>query len=635
MSSQTLYRSGAFMGLFADSHLGDTELEGGVTALAMKGVSQALDRISGSGGDAPALQAVLLPPSPTPASLEQLRVFSKALALGASLDGGDLEANVAGLLASLSSLHVGEYALPNGGWSKADGGHAIMHCVIRERDAVTSSGSGAGSAMQHLALRRFTFVTINTGLGINYHDNRSGDGARAKRQCVQDLALGGVPGWRLLDPAFLYLLVSTRCHPQDSNGPDVVYRVLLPWLAGDAPASALATAAVLQRVGPWATPQRAGFCFARCVFAALRYVAARVWRWEEGAVKRLMLAHRLAWLVPSAREAARAADDPGQQASPLSVSDLLGVLLAARQCARALGKALAKGQLPSASFDAGQELVNQSLGLLRAASRRAGLPVPGLDLISGAPLASSLAEPLVLAVDAATLANTSCFLPSASAHWPRLELAACLGGAESRPLQRSLDDALAGPQIEAPVQFELTLALQARAHGRAEPWTALQVVQALDASLHNCMLLRNCDGETAGSAMQYLVVGTVEALVLETLPLPDVERGWADWSNPPPRGLTPALQAQALASVLALMKQYCAARASLPPRQGGTFLASLTLAALSALLDALARLPCTAADGSRLPLSMALCGEAGKKAPLGFELPPGLASPPGLSLIHI
>jgi hypothetical protein len=357
-----LAQSGGFLGLFADPHLAATELEGGDPIPVMRQTADALDRFAAPGSE---LHDVLAPPGGGAEAL--LRRFSASLRAGADIEGLPLDGAVQAALQRVSGLAVGDYAALYAVWSNPDGGHAIMVVVIRDAD----EGAGGRTALEQLAARRFTWVTLNSGLGLGYHDERRGDGARAKWQHKQGLPLSGVPGWRVLDAAFFYAFFALRRSALDSTGPAAYYEVLLPWLAGGAPAAAIDAGERAARAGPWATPQRSGFCFARCVFAALRYAAARLWRWDAAAVKRLMLAHRLAWLEPAARELAAPPSDP-------CVSDVSAALLAARQSARALGKAVARGDVAPAGAARAEGIVQRALAALREASRGAALNVPGL-----------------------------------------------------------------------------------------------------------------------------------------------------------------------------------------------------------------------------------------------------------------
>ena len=76
-----------------------------------------------------------------------------------------------------------------------------MHVVRREDD---SRGDHASDSLD----RKFTFVTCNTGQGLNYHasSGTAADG-RPKGTARASLALAGVPGWRILDPSFLFMLL--------------------------------------------------------------------------------------------------------------------------------------------------------------------------------------------------------------------------------------------------------------------------------------------------------------------------------------------------------------------------------------------------------------------------------------------
>ena len=62
--------------------------------------------------------------------------------------------------------------------------------------------------------------------------------------------------------------------PDKDNTPSVFYGVVLPELCGGSPLTAAAKASE-DKQGAWATPQRAGFCYFKCVSAVLDYSLKR------------------------------------------------------------------------------------------------------------------------------------------------------------------------------------------------------------------------------------------------------------------------------------------------------------------------------------------------------------------------
>ena len=671
MAVPLLVRTGGFAGLFGDAHLGSTELEGGDVAPVLLGVARRLGDMAtawrsrgslldlcfgdGVGGLIAGEGARAAAAAQLAALGEELTVAANVLE-GAQAGGNRLENAVRNALARLSRLEVGAFAVLPGGWSHANGGHAVCFVVIRDVDAE----AGAEAELAELQRRRFTFVVVNTGDGLQYHTSRAvresdaagaGAGADAERQPKQQyrqgLALGGIPGFRLLDPSVLFLLLHLQAVPAAGNQPPVLYEVILPYLSGDAPHAAAALAAAAGRLGGFASPQRAGFCFARCVFAAVRYIADRVWGWSRPAVKRLMLAHRLAWFVPAARElgaatsaalrgAASAApsDDAGDGsvAAP-AFSDFAFALLAARQTARAAVKAAARGHLSHEALRSVEASLAAELRGLETASELLGLCVPGLDrgqaaadpaeqLLRAAAQRMRILPPSLRWSAAASAADV--LVTAERKRWPRFDLLARLAS----PDDAASEAAFAGAPLPVAAPRPVgDMWPRGRAMAReAASWTAATARDAIREHLAACRVLAaGALGLDAAydAPHQLFVLATVESLLHELLPIPVAahgRHGAVGWNaQAAPRDWGPAAKAAHLRDLVDLLKVYLAATASTSPRLGGTLISALTVAAVWAHVDAVARIAASL-NPAEDPLAVAM-GPAGEGAHFGFALP--------------
>lgn len=128
-----------------------------------------------------------------------------------------------GLVVGLAAC--GDYCLLPGGWRTPDGGHAVMYAVVREADSAPAAAAGCSTTdcPPALASRRFTFVVLNSGLGLSYHPStQAGADGQPKLRYRTGLALGGIAGWRLADPSFLFMLLRLHAQSSATNAPAVV-----------------------------------------------------------------------------------------------------------------------------------------------------------------------------------------------------------------------------------------------------------------------------------------------------------------------------------------------------------------------------------------------------------------------------
>lgn len=430
--------------------------------------------------------------------------------------------------------------------------------------------------------------------GLEYHAaTEAGADGDPKQRFRAGLALGGVPGWRLLDPSFLFMLLRLLASESHGSGPPVVYEALLMHLAGDDPLAAAADAAAAGREGPWETPQRAGFCFVRCILSALRYVAHCALRWPPGACKRALLAQRLAVL--------RTASDELRSGVVATRSDLAFLRLAAQQCGRAIGKAALRGHVGDAEFGVGESLIHALLSQLHDRDAGPCAPRPPLHGVR------SVSDILVCGTDAGVL-------------WSGLDLVSSLGSVSS---PRWLGPSLPMPMTDySAISLSLPNSVpQRRADGR---WSFQAVLDCV-ATLHQTLYLLCEAGApqslTYGDARAFIGAALVEHVFLELIPPPVC--GGPGW-NSPAAPVTSAQQLTLLSHLLRVMLAYLAVVHSCEPREGGGALHIVVQCAIMAATEATARVtPLGAAEGSppsmataTLPLARALVGQ-GCSMPLG------------------
>ena len=323
------------------------------------------------------------------------------------------------------------------------------------------------------------------------------------------------------------------------------------YLAGDAPAAAIAAGGAAGRAGPYATPQRAGFCFARAVFGAVRYIATAVWRWEAASVKALMLLHRVVWLEPAVRELETAGTEP-------AVSDVSFALLAARQTARAACKAVLRGHLTDAGFSVVDALARAAVAALERVNEAWGLMVPGLadDGRLGGDDAPRRRRIPTLALDVARDA----LLGGDVAAWPRWEHVARLArsGAAVVPSDSASDELMGAPAASEAPRHRAVVAFEHPAPAAGARWGLMDVVAAVKASTGTAGGLERLSEEgLVDTPHLHLLVAEVESLLLERLPPPQAGPGANrhHWNcAPAPAAFTRAVQCDALSDAAELLK---------------------------------------------------------------------------------
>lgn len=170
----------------------------------------------------------------------------------------------------LQRLQPGEAFVFPGGYMGASSGHAIMHVVVRGGACGTTVNSDPTDLTQcgTVSADEFDFITINTGNGLQFHPPQV---TASKTRYVTALTVPRVPARRMLSAPFWLLYLRCLNYSADAHGAELLYQVLLPYLAG----GALARAATLQPArlnGVYRTQQRAGSCYFRCVTECARHL---------------------------------------------------------------------------------------------------------------------------------------------------------------------------------------------------------------------------------------------------------------------------------------------------------------------------------------------------------------------------
>ena len=136
---------------------------------------------------------------------------------------------------SIRELPLGKLLLVPGGWNGLLSRGGVVHAVER-----------TGGDL-------YSFYTINTGPGLAYHPSTAADsdGTPPKVKYQTVLAMPDVPACKVCDPSFWALLFSLwlKQPPSELQRAEVVYDVLLPWLAESAPPATAAAATTTAQAG--------------------------------------------------------------------------------------------------------------------------------------------------------------------------------------------------------------------------------------------------------------------------------------------------------------------------------------------------------------------------------------------------
>jgi hypothetical protein len=180
----------------------------------------------------------------------------------------------------VENMPAGSMILVPGGWAGMTSVGTVVHLLEHNSDGT------------------YSLTTCNSGQGLNYHPSKpdSADGAHTKLKYKTCIRINNIPRERITDPAFWSLLFSLwlKQPASEYHRVEVIYDVLLPWLANSLLPTALAESAN-DPCADWRTPQRSNTSSMRSADEALRYVLRRLGL-QPAQLKQLFFAFRLEML---------------------------------------------------------------------------------------------------------------------------------------------------------------------------------------------------------------------------------------------------------------------------------------------------------------------------------------------------
>eukprot|EP00049_Salpingoeca_infusionum_P014496 m.271712 g.271712 ORF g.271712 m.271712 type:complete len:4223 (+) comp15683_c19_seq1:207-12875(+) len=171
---------------------------------------------------------------------------------------------------SVKELQVGEFMFVPGGWIGLRSANAVMHIIER-----------TGAAM-------YAFITCNASSGLDYHPSMPVLEKIKYKTCIK---VDQVAQDKITDPVFWTILFGQWMQePSEYSREEVLYDVMLPWLAGKLLPSALLATKSDPR-STWRTPCRSGTGYYKNVTEAVQYVL-RAKGWNTDQLKQLSYAFR-------------------------------------------------------------------------------------------------------------------------------------------------------------------------------------------------------------------------------------------------------------------------------------------------------------------------------------------------------
>eukprot|EP00659_Diplonema_papillatum_P018792 gene18792-29016_t len=213
--SDPFWRSGPYVGLLADRYVQGTPLARGHVALSVPALSQALKSIAAGSSRTKQLvqhladdELAALPR--VAAALETCGELCKQIF---SAQTPEKTAPVAGDISqSIKTLPIGKYLLVPAGWVSLTSAGTLLYIITRDTDT------------------SFSLTACNGGSGLRYHPSKAFPDKIKHRTCVK---IKDVPLSRVSDVGFwtVSLLLFTKDPPSEFSRAEVIYDVLLPWLA--------------------------------------------------------------------------------------------------------------------------------------------------------------------------------------------------------------------------------------------------------------------------------------------------------------------------------------------------------------------------------------------------------------------
>jgi hypothetical protein len=249
-----IWRTGAFAGEFGDAFIKDTNLEGGSCSDALKLLLPIIESCLHEEND---VDPSCFTGSDVSKLLGIVNDLRHAIEIQDCIEHSAKDPGMNAFLTLLKTipseikkLAANSRIIIPGGWATPSGGHAILYVV------------------ECYAPGKFAFCVCNTGNGISYHPSINVDYPKTKYKTA--MRFGEIPLQRISSVEFWYMLLNLMVSRSVHHRPEVVYEVLLPFLAGGSFHSLVERE--LEECGEWESPQLSGTCYYRCILTALRYL---------------------------------------------------------------------------------------------------------------------------------------------------------------------------------------------------------------------------------------------------------------------------------------------------------------------------------------------------------------------------
>ena len=244
---KAIWQLDPYVGMFGDPFVQGTEKENGHVGNSLMIVASLLQQLMKEPG-MEKYHSIFK-------ELESLLESCCKLATFEVKDGAGLMKLLSEWKKALESLRENQFLMIPGGWDGKTSKGALIYLL--ERTNATS----------------FRLIICNRGSGLEYHANNAViDPEKIKYQSCA--VLESIPAEKIFDMAFWSLMFSLwmNANPaSEYHRVEVIYDVLLPWLAG----KCLPQAWVIDPDRFWRTPQRSNTSSYKTVIEAIRYVGAR------------------------------------------------------------------------------------------------------------------------------------------------------------------------------------------------------------------------------------------------------------------------------------------------------------------------------------------------------------------------
>lgn len=244
-----IWRTGAFAGEFGDSFIEDSDLEGGHTAPALVTLASVIHGVLSkrrselslfSDEDVAKFQNVVMK------DMDAARVTM--IEMREMSQDNMMHVWLAAWMERLKAMKEGDRVVFSGGWMRRDGGHAIMHVLVKEKEG-------------------FGLAVNNTGAGVNYHPSSPDFFPKQKR--LTSMYITGITDERVLSNEYWYCFFKMQITAKPENSVSHLYEVMIPDLTGN---TSFVDSIDMAKSGHFETIQRAGTCYYRCILCVMRYL---------------------------------------------------------------------------------------------------------------------------------------------------------------------------------------------------------------------------------------------------------------------------------------------------------------------------------------------------------------------------